>query len=76
MLLEDVFGYQYNTTTIVLDSDSGEVIKEVAGAGNKLFAIDLLTDEQFKDCPILFKIEVAGRGTILMDLFQRPTKFN
>jgi len=60
----------------VLDHESGKVLREVQGSKGNYFAVELLSDQDLKDCPILFEIKIAGRGTIILDMFQRKQKLN
>jgi uncharacterized membrane protein len=38
--------------------------------------LNLVTSKEHEIDPVLFKIDIEGRGVILMDMFQRPSKFN
>ena len=76
ILLEDTFGYKYDLRTIVLDSITGEIIEEINGSEKTKFALDVVTKPEYADCPILFEVKIHGRGTIIMDMFSRSSKFN
>ena len=58
-----------------MDADTAQVIEEKLGHQSN-FATELLNEEKYKDCAVLFEIDIEGRGTIILDLFQRPSKFN
>lgn len=68
LILRDSFGFEYSAKTIRLD-ENGKVIDEGSG-------FDLSMVEKSGEDPILFKIQVKGRGKIIMDMFNRPSKFN
>ena len=76
LLLRDFFGMDYSVSTIVLDETTGEIKRKIDGAGRGEFAVDIINHPEYKDSPILFQINIKGRGMILMDMFQRSTKFN
>lgn len=76
ILLEDTFKYSYDLRTIVLDSETGEIIEEIQGSKTTKFALDVLNKSEYADCPILFEISIDGKGTIIMDMFSRSSKFN
>ena len=38
--------------------------------------MDHISEPQFKDHIVYFVMEIEGRGTVIMDMFRRPTKFN
>jgi len=76
LLLSDFFGADYSVSTIVLDETTGDIRKKIDGAGLREFAIDVIDRPEYKNSPILFQINIKGRGMIIMDMFQRPTKFN
>ena len=64
LLLRDVFDQKYDLKTIILDAETGKPVKEKDG-----FALDLITDKNHEHDPVLFEINIEGRGVILMDMF-------
>lgn len=73
LLLKDVFKKAYTVKTIVLDPETAEVVHSETGS---TFSIAIIEDPKFKSHTVLFEIEIEGRGTIIMDMFQRASKFN
>ena len=69
LFLSDVFDEEFKVRTIVLDSETAQLIDEKQGHGSSLFALDLLQNPKYKDCPILFEIDIKGKGVIILDLF-------
>ena len=65
MLLEKTLGSQdYIVTTVVLDQETGDILKELVG---KFDFTEISSDEKVT----LFTIDIKDRGSIILDLFNR-----
>lgn len=67
LLIKKISKNDFNTSTIVLDQLTGEVIEEK----KDIFDFSHLAGGQSTAKTVLFKIEIEGAGSIIMDLFQR-----
>jgi len=65
LVLDQVFKKEYKVKTILLDEETGEVLREMEGMKGKYFDMDFLQDKG----TVLFEIDVQGRGTIILDMF-------
>ena len=72
LFLSDAFDEKFKVRTIVLDIETAQLIDEKQGHESSMFALDFLQNPKYKDCPILFEIDIQGKGVIILDLFQRP----
>ena len=72
IFLKDVFKRQYTIATYILDKDSGEVMKKI----ENMFELEQILKSEYSDCPVIYEIDVEGRGSILMDMFTRSSKYN
>jgi Zn-dependent oligopeptidase len=78
-LVKDCFNRDCEVSTIILDKDSLKLEEEVLGkpaSEDSPAQVNLTFLNDTNDKIILFKIKIKGRGTILMDMFNRSSKFN
>jgi len=76
LLMKEKFGCECKIKTVILDAKTGEVLDERFDSSFTKFCLDHINNPEYKDQVVYFVIDIENNGTIIMDLFGRPSKFN
>ena len=70
------FGFKSKIKTVILDAETGDIIDVRFDKSFSKFKMNHINEKQFKDQIVYFVMEIENQGTIIMDMFKRPSKFN
>ena len=76
LLIKEKFGYKCKIRTVILDAKTGELLDERFDKSFSKFHLSHINEAEYKNQAVYFIIEIENGGTIIMDMFRRPSKFN
>ena len=76
MLVSQYFGFKCKLKTVILDAETGDILDHRFDKTMSVIQMDHINEDRFKNQVVYFIMEIEDRGTIIMDMFRRPTKFN